>query len=767
MKSFYPEDLSSLHELAVASTMNAAVNALMCTKGLISLDDVSDKVTKKLCHEFSTIDDGSLPEKISASLECLRGIALKVNKRGDLIITTSPEQRQKGVYFTPVELAIAMLRPALEEKLKNVNSIESLRKVAMLDPAAGCGAFLITALRITVEVLSGRQEFAMYGNIELMREVADHCIYGVDIDPVAIATTHALIVAEVGDPDWEARQLDKHLKVGDSISVSIETWEKWFPDRAAYGFELIVTNPPWSKLRPLKHEFFEHIDANVRRLQGTALGVYLERNMNSLIHEEWGKYVDRTMVLSNRLRASQEYIVNKKSSGDPDLYKFFTERSVRLLAYDGVAALLLPSGILRAQGSTPLRQLLFESGEVAEVTEYINKNKIFDIHSMYRFTSLLFIKGKGFRGVLGKFASTLVNEINEKPRVFLDSNFLNAVGGLNKLIPEVRDKEEKAILEKLYRGGNFSDAFGGFVFKRELDMTNDSSNFVEAKDAICQGFKQESDGRWVSDRANEILLPVYEGRMVHQYDHKAKYYLEGQGRSAKWSVPMPGKGVIMPHYFVNEAYALKRGWRPKPRAGFCEISGHANERTILGALIPSNAICGNKVPVLKSSSLDDHFLWLAFANSLVIDWVMRRWVSTTINQFYWRNIPFPAVLSTSDRNFLIHSSQALCDLNNIEFSSRYWLGKRSQLRIAIDSVVFNLFGITSVERRKMLEDFDIFIKSEKKGGERSKDILALLDIYATEHLKGELTVEKVDKISSPEKCLAAYANKKHIEMLVS
>jgi hypothetical protein len=29
-------------------------------------------------------------------------------------------------------------------------------------------------------------------------------------------------------------------------------------------------------------------------------------------------------------------------------------------------------------------------------------------------------------------------------------------------------------------------------------------------------------------------VPLYEGRMVHQFDHAAKAYVSGEGRGAKW-----------------------------------------------------------------------------------------------------------------------------------------------------------------------------------------------------------------------------------------
>ena len=53
---------------------------------------------------------------------------------------------------------------------------------------------------------------------------------------------------------------------------------------------------------------------------------------------------------------------------------------------------------------------------------------------------------------------------------------------------------------------------------RELDMTNDSQHFIHTHEA---------------DRRT-TLYPLYEGRMVHQFDSRAKKYEGGTARRATW-----------------------------------------------------------------------------------------------------------------------------------------------------------------------------------------------------------------------------------------
>jgi len=745
--------------------MNAAVDALHNAKGLPTESREQNDVEISLAAELFQYSDGKiLASQVGTTLERLRGLSLALDKQDQLIVATSADQRSRGVYFTPPELADNMVRTALKSALRNVESVEDLRDVAILDPAVGCGAFLLSAMNTAAEILSKKSSFSDFDIAKLRYEIANYCIYGVDIDPVAVATTRALLVAEVACPSLTFDKLDKHLHIGDAISSSLKDWENWFPDRARLGFTVVITNPPWSKLRPLRHEFFEHIDSSVRQLQGKALGQYLNKNISNLLHSDWSDwsdYAQRTIELSSKLRASTEYSVNQKAFGDPDLYKFFIERSIALLAKNGTAALLLPSGILRAKGSTALRKLLRENVKVTEISEYINRKKIFDIHSMYRFTIIFLEKKPGGAKILARFRQTELTVSSSAPSVRLESRFLNVVGGEYGLIPEVCTTEEKNILWKIYRRHSppKKDSTDRPTFNRELDMTNHSKHFIENDFAIKQGFEPSVDGRWISPTSQDILLPLYEGRMVHQYDHAAKEYQSGQGRSAKWSTPIPGRGEIIPHFFVTECFALSTGWKPKERVGYCEISGHANARTVLAALIPEHAICGNKVSVIKHLTLDDSLLWLAYANSLLVDWIMRRWVSTTINHFYWENIPWPKDLNDADRAFIKSAAAKLSKRQSPYDSPAVWLGKRAQLRAAIDVVIMGAFDISDEEREIILRDFPQLRQAYFRSAQSSLPIRELLSTYARLHGQGLLDLNTVHDVCSSEQCAATYATK--------
>lgn len=690
--------------------------------------------------ESIQLDITRFAEQMGAGFEELRGLRPQTRAGSGIRLVTSPDRRDRGVYYTPVALADSLTFSTLTRSLKSVRDLDDLRGVSIVDPAAGCGAFLLAAVRVASEILGKRPGFKGQSRTTIKRAIASHCVYGVDVDPVAVAASRQLLVLQVGDPTWDGRELDSHLRIADAVASTIDDWRSWFPEvftGEGSGFSVVLTNPPWSKVRPLRREFFIHLDLAIRAYQGTSLGRYLETHLGDLAGASWKEYAARTSDASARLRRAPGYRINEqKAGGDTDLYKYFVERCTQLLSNQGFAGMLLPSGVLRALGSRDLRLLLTDdAGHVVELVEYINRRHIFPIHSMYRFCTVVFSRqlAGGVRSAV--FGQTEPLEHGRDGGVSLSRRYLHTTGGDLALIPEVRNQSEKRILERLCRAfprlGDSPD--WSISFRRELDMTNDSAQFIERADAERLGFIPGADGRWLSESSADVLLPLYEGRMVAQFNSSAKAHVGGQGRGSVWRVLEPGDRSIIPHYLVRESFALSRGWTPRPRAAYCEISGHANERTIQASLISSSAVCGNKVPVVSigDNTVAEHYAWLSLSNSFVVDWMMRRWVSTTVNFFYWLNVPFPALAWVLDNERQsLEAVEELCSGRVApDVGANEWLGRRAMLRAYVDARVMLAYGITGPERETILEDFPLVRARDRD----LPDSIGTLDLVSRAH----------------------------------
>ena len=151
--------------------------------------------------------------------------------------------RSLGVVYTPPEVTEPMARLALEPLVRG-RSIDELAALRICDPAIGEGAFLLAALRAIREQLIQRGLAA-----SAAQALAARTLYGVDVDPRAVAAARAATGADAAQ-----------LQVGDALALD---WTAAFPAVFARGgFDAVIGNPPY-----VRHE---HLAAHKPRLRGFA-----------------------------------------------------------------------------------------------------------------------------------------------------------------------------------------------------------------------------------------------------------------------------------------------------------------------------------------------------------------------------------------------------------------------------------------------------------------------------------------------------------------
>ena len=137
-------------------------------------------------------------------------------------------RRRQGHYFTDSRLAFD-----LTSKLQ----IGPNRVKSILDPACGSGILLVaTALQLGSD----------QGEIT---HIAHHALWGVDRDPLAVKAARAAISSLSSDLRV-ASSVSKRLYVRDSLIAGTSWWKNLSP----IGFDLVVGNPPWERLRITRHE---------------------------------------------------------------------------------------------------------------------------------------------------------------------------------------------------------------------------------------------------------------------------------------------------------------------------------------------------------------------------------------------------------------------------------------------------------------------------------------------------------------------------------
>jgi N-6 DNA Methylase len=141
--------------------------------------------------------------------------------------TSGSERKLSGSYYTSPPLVNELIRTALvpivERTLRETptNPRDALLKLKIVDPACGSGHFLLAAARhLAAEVArleAGPDAPGEQLRQHALREVVQHCIYGVDRNPLAVELCKTALWIETIEPGKPLTFLDAHIRCGDSI----------------------------------------------------------------------------------------------------------------------------------------------------------------------------------------------------------------------------------------------------------------------------------------------------------------------------------------------------------------------------------------------------------------------------------------------------------------------------------------------------------------------------------------------------------------------
>ena len=135
------------------------------------------------------------------------------------------ERKTSGSYYTPTSLIDCLLDAALEPVLNGAvrgqDSEAAILKLKVVDPACGSGHFLIAASHRIAKRLAaartGDEEPSPDALRKALRDVIGHCIYGVDVNPMAVELCKVNLWLEALDPGKPLSFLDHRIQSGNSL----------------------------------------------------------------------------------------------------------------------------------------------------------------------------------------------------------------------------------------------------------------------------------------------------------------------------------------------------------------------------------------------------------------------------------------------------------------------------------------------------------------------------------------------------------------------
>ncbi|WP_228377132.1 Eco57I restriction-modification methylase domain-containing protein [Chryseobacterium sp. FH2] len=130
-----------------------------------------------------------------------------------------------GSHYTPEELVKPLITHSLDyiiaEKLKEADPEKSLLSITVCDVACGSGHILLSAARrIGFELarIRSNEDQPTPSVLRIaIRDVIKNCIYGVDLNPLAVELCKVALWLEAHDPGEPLNFLDHHIKNGNAI----------------------------------------------------------------------------------------------------------------------------------------------------------------------------------------------------------------------------------------------------------------------------------------------------------------------------------------------------------------------------------------------------------------------------------------------------------------------------------------------------------------------------------------------------------------------
>ena len=527
------------------------------------------------------------------------------------------------------------------------------------------------------------------------------------------------------------------------------------------GFDLVLGNPPWETLSPDAKEFFSAYDPEVRFLKKDRQ----EELVAKLLEDEktaasWERYRRDLFASVSFMKSSGRYRLFAKGNlgkGDFDTYRMFVETAMQTTAPGRMAAQVVKSGIYSGANAQAIRKELFESWSIKLVLGFINTGEQWfpGVHPETRFAMYVAERTPNTDRIRAGFQ---IDSPEALSRSLADPLVIPVSAVLEQspkamAIPELASNLELPVTEKLYGSWpSLGDQEAGLPvrhYQREVDMGNDRDLFGEKPGG----------------------LPVYEGRMVSQFDYRAKAYRSGRGRAAVWEpLPFadPGKSIVPQWRLPPENIPQKLGDRVHHyRVGFCDVATPTAPRSLVAALIPPSVICGHKVPTVRFPDGWEWFymVWLAAANSLSMDFLVRKKISLTMSLTVLDSLPFPRPRRerASTRHIFDLAIRLTCAGPEM---TGYWNAMaqdgwcaevpdgstppcfcdehlRAKAKAAIDALVArDLYGLCREEFEFIADSFEALRRQEEKGhGEFLTKRLALKAYDDIELAVGELITE--------------------------
>jgi hypothetical protein len=824
----------------------------------------------------------------------------------ELRVAAGHERKTSGSYYTPTSLIGALLDsaldPLLDEAVKTEEPEQAILDLKLCDPACGSGHFLVAAAhriaRRLAAVRTGEVEPSPEEIRRALRDVVSRCLYGVDVNPMAVELCKVALWMEALEPGRPLSFIDSHIKCGNSLLgttpelivagipddafkliegdqrevvsslkrrnkherqgqltlddeiaaleaeltteaaefeaasddsiASLHTKERryrdlvssdayrqarlladawcaafvqpkkedalaaitsgvlhrlaldpnrvpapirtevnrlarenrffhWHIEFAAVfdserdGFDAVVGNPPWERVKLQEKEFFaDHPTISAARNAAERKRLIAELAASDPpLDAAWRAALRRADGESHVIRNSGRYPLCGR--GDVNTYSIFAELMRSLIGLTGRVGCIVPLGIATDDTTKYFFSDLVRGRSLVSLFGFENEEFIFPaVHHSTKF-ALLTATGRARPAAAAEFVffARQVTALTDAERRFTlsadDFALLNPNTGTCPIFRTARDAElTKAIYRRLPVLLRESEPDGnpwGVSFKAMFHMANDSGLFHPSFAA----------GR----------VPLYEGKMVHLFDHRFGTY-EGQTASQAAQGKLPEFTdeqhadpdlFVVPRDWVDEREVDARvgdRWGRRWLLGWRDIARNTDARTVIAGAIPRTAV-GDTFLLALPSADEPLAMLVANLSSFVLDYAARQKVGGTHLKYHvFQQLPildpgrcvgtcaWAALVRLTDwvGHRVLELTYTAWDMEPFA-RDHGWVGppfrwnreRRFLLRCELDAAFFHLYGLEREDVAYVMETFPVVRRRDEQAHGEYRTKRTILRIY--------------------------------------
>ncbi len=417
-------------------------------------------------------------------------------------------------------------------------------------------------------------------------------------------------------------------------------WWLAFPQVAAQGgFSVMLGNPPWERIKLQEEEFFatrsplvaeaRNKAERAKRIEWLQAGVLLHRvnpdqeRAEGLTPPNRAEMTLYASFIAARRGAEAASLYAHDSRrypltgvGDVNTYALFAETFLQAVAPTGRAGIIVPTGIATDDSTKAYFERLAVGGFLRSLLCLENEEFVFpSVHHAFRF-ALLTLGGNasGEPATLAFFARQ-PEQIHDTRRQFrLTPEEFALINPNTRTCPVFRSERDAELTKKLYRAApvlieEVVTDVAGKVLRTDVNPWGIRFQTMFHMSGDCGLFRDSP-----ATTGLPHSLPLYEAKMIHQFDHRWATYVDASGDTVgevetadvRDAQKAAADFMVRPRYWVEEREVLARIARVPTRAARSWLALHASREA--GQLEAEDAALTDLLRVLAQWVAGELFL---------------------------------------------------------------------------------------------------------------------------------------------------------------